>query len=504
MSHEMRTPMNAIINMTAIAKNAADIERKNYALDKIEDAAIHLLGVINDILDMSKIEANKFELVPSDFVFEKMLQQTVNVVNFRVEEKHQKLMIHVDKDIPKTLIGDDQRLSQVITNLLGNAVKFTPDNGSINLNTQFLGEENGICTIQISVTDTGIGITKEQQKRLFQSFQQAESSTVRKYGGTGLGLSISKSIVEMMSGKIWVESEPGRGSTFAFTFQAERGEDKKSLRDHAVNLETIRILAVDDDPDILAFFADVTQRFNIHCDTAPNGEYALQLLEGNNKYNIFFIDWKMPGLNGIALANEIKARKSHLDNEIIILTSAVEWSEVKNEAEKAGVNKFLPKPLFPSAVIDTICECLGIERYQNEITKTDADDNFAGRKILLVEDVEINREIVLTLLESANLEIDCAENGLQAVDMFTENPEKYEVIFMDIQMPEMDGYDATRRIREIEKEAPAAHRRVPIIAMTANVFKEDIERCLEAGMNDHLGKPLDIEAVKQKLRYYLN
>jgi PAS domain S-box-containing protein len=502
MSHEMRTPMNAIINMTAIAKNAADIERKNYALGKIDDAATHLLGVINDILDMSKIEANKFELVPSDFVFERMLQQTVNVVNFRVEEKHQKLMIHVDKDIPRTLIGDDQRLSQVITNLLGNAVKFTPDNGSITLNTQFLGEENGTCTIQISVTDTGIGITKEQQKILFQSFQQAESSTVRKYGGTGLGLSISKSIVEMMSGKIWIESEPGRGSTFAFTFQAERGEDKKKLHDHAVNLETIRVLAVDDDPDILEFFTDVTQRFNIHCDTAPNGEYALQLLEGNNKYNVYFIDWKMPGLNGIALANEIKARKSHLDNEIIILTSAVEWTEVKDEAEKAGVDKFLPKPLFPSAILNKIYECLGIDN-QSEIIKTYDSDNFAGRKILLVEDVEINREIVLTLLESANLEIDCAENGLEAVEMFTENPEKYEMIFMDVQMPEMDGYDATRRIRELEAEASEAHRRVPIIAMTANVFKEDIERCLKAGMNDHLGKPLDIEAVKEKLRLYL-
>jgi signal transduction histidine kinase len=227
MSHEIRTPMNAIIGMITIGKSADDIERKNYCFNKIEDASNHLLGVINDILDMSKIEANKFELSPDEFDFEKTLQRVVNVVNFRVDEKKQKFMVHIDKAIPGSLIGDDQRLAQVMTNLLGNAIKFTPENGSLKLDTRFLGEEDGVCTVQISVTDTGIGISPEQQKKLFQSFQQAEAGTTRKYGGTGLGLAISKSIVEMMGGRIWVESEPAKGSTFSFTAKFKRCEEKK-------------------------------------------------------------------------------------------------------------------------------------------------------------------------------------------------------------------------------------------------------------------------------------
>ncbi|MCL2443551.1 MAG: ATP-binding protein [Treponema sp.] len=375
MSHEMRTPMNAIINMTLIGKNSYDMERKNYALDKVGDASTHLLGVINDILDMSKIESNKFELVPIQFSFEKMLGRVVNVVNFRVEEKHQKLIVQIDKDIPKLLIGDDQRISQIITNLLSNAVKFTPENGSINLNTQLLGEENEVCTLKVSVTDTGIGISKDHQKNLFKSFQQAESSTSRKYGGTGLGLSISKSFVEMMGGKIWVESEYGKGSTFAFTFLVKRGKDNREER-------------------------------------------------------------------------------------------------------------------------------------QEEKVLNESDNNFLGHRILLVEDMEINREIVLMLLESTKLEIDCAENGIQAVEMYIEEPERYEMILMDVHMPGMDGYEATRRIRlyetKIMKEPDSKHKRTPIIAMTANVFKEDIENCINSGMDDHIGKPIDFEIVMEKFHRYLN
>ena len=373
MSHEMRTPMNAIINMTVIGKKADIIERKDYALYKIGEASTHLLGVINDILDMSKIEANKFEIIPVKFNFEKMLMGVVSVNNFRIEEKHQKLQMRVDNNIPKLLISDDQRLSQVITNLLGNAIKFTPENGSITLDASFLREENGVCTIQISVTDTGIGISKEAQAHLFQSFQQAETSTARKFGGTGLGLSISKSFVEMMGGKIWVESEEGRGSTFAFTIQAGRG------------------------------------------------------------------------------------------------------SEVE-------------------------------ERHDLKDTMKESNNDFSGHRILLVEDMEINREIVLMLLEPTNLEIDCAENGLQAVEMFIEEPDRYEIIFMDVHMPGMDGYEATGQIRLYEEKLKSEenqHHRVPIVAMTANVFKEDIEHCINAGMDNHLGKPLDFEIVMDKLRHFL-
>jgi PAS domain S-box-containing protein len=500
MSHEMRTPLNAIIGMTAIAKNAVDMERKDYALNKIEDASAHLLGVINDVLDMSKIEANKLELSYVEFSFERVLQKTVTVINFRVEEKHQKLTVHIDRAIPEHLVGDDQRLTQVITNLLGNAVKFTPDKGTINLEARFIKEENGVCTIQISVTDSGIGITSEQKARLFQSFQQAEASTVRKYGGTGLGLAISKNIVTMMGGKIWVESEEGKGSTFAFTIQAKRGEGKtKSLRERSEKWESIRILAVDDDPDILEFFKEISARYGVYCDTAINGDDALRMVERNGDYNVYFIDWKMPGIDGITLTGALKTIERNTGNAVVVMISAAEWTSVEEEARKAGVERFLSKPLFPSAVADTICECLGIERHvkDNKIAAA-RSDSFKGRRILLVEDVEINREIVLTLLEPLGLEIDCADNGLQAVGMFRDTPQKYEMIFMDVQMPEMDGYDATRCIRDMEK---GSH--VPIIAMTANVFKEDIEKCLEAGMDDHLGKPLDFEIVMEKLRAFL-
>ena len=373
MSHEMRTPMNAIINMTVIAQKTTDMERKNYALEKIGEASTHLLGVINDILDMSKIEAKKFELFPVEFNFEKMLGRVVNVVNFRVEEKHQRFIVQIDENIPKILIGDDQRISQIITNLLGNAVKFTPENGYINLNTQFLGEKDDICTIQISITDTGIGISKEHQKHLFESFQQAESSTARNYGGTGLGLSISKNFVQMMGGEIWVESEYNKGSTFAFTIKVRRGK-----------------------------------------------EYKAQI--------------------------------------------------------------------------------------QPESPEAKEANNFTGRRILLVEDMEINREIVMMLLEPTHLEIDCAVHGLQAVEMYIEEPQRYDIIFMDVHMPGMDGYEATRQIRSFEEKKLSdsnARKRIPIVAMTANVFKEDIKNCLEAGMDDHVGKPLDFEIILEKLRYYI-
>ncbi|MDR3335808.1 MAG: response regulator [Treponema sp.] len=500
MSHEIRTPMNAIIGMTAIGKSASDIERKDYCLTKIGDASNHLLGVINDILDMSKIEANKFELSPLEFGFEKMLQRVVNVINFRIDEKKQNLSVHIDKAIPRTLIGDDLRLAQVITNLLSNAVKFTPDQGSVALNARFVKEENSICTIQIEVTDTGIGISPEQQRRLFTSFQQAENSTTRKFGGTGLGLAISKRIVEMMGGTIWINSESGRGSTFAFTIQAERGTDaRQGLPSLGVNWSNIRVLMADDDKDIRDYFMEIAQQFGFSCDVAADGERAIRLIDQNGDYDLYFVDWKMPGMNGVELTRKIKERGA--DNSIVIMISAAEWSVIENDAKEAGVNKFLPKPLFPSAIADLITECLGVDfLLQAENLKKEEIDNFEKYCILLAEDVEINREIVLTLLEPTKLSIDCAENGAEALRFFSESPGKYDMIFMDVQMPEMDGYEATRQIRSLT--IPRA-KQIPIIAMTANVFREDVEKCLEAGMNDHVGKPLDFNDVLAKLRKYL-
>ena len=373
MSHEIRTPLNAIIGMTIICKRSEDMERKNYALDRIDDAAAHLLDIINDVLDISKIEANKLELSSAMFEFEKMLNKAITVVNFRAEEKQQKLTINVDENIPRFLIGDDQRLTQVITNLLSNAVKFTPDYGEIRLDTSFSAKQGGLpdadCELRVEVTDSGIGISPEQQGRLFSAFAQADSGTSRKYGGTGLGLAISKRIVELMGGRIWVESELGKGARFIFTIKLKKGEDRRS-----------------------------------------------------------------------------------------------------SQRDKSKTRQLFRK------------------------------DEFAGKRMLLAEDVEINREIVITLLGDSGLIIESAVNGKEAIDMLEAEPEKYDLVLMDVQMPKMDGFEATRHIRAM----PAfKKRKLPIIAMTANVFREDIDACLAAGMDDHIGKPLNVNEVFRKLRRYL-
>jgi signal transduction histidine kinase/CheY-like chemotaxis protein len=500
MSHELRTPMNAIIGMTTIGLSGSDIERKDYSLKKIDDASKHLLGVINDILDVSKIEAGKFELSEVEFDFEKMLNRSVNVIGFRVDEKKQKFTVYVDKSIPRLLVGDDQRLAQVITNLLGNAVKFTPENGYVHINTYFLGEESGVCTIKIAVTDTGIGISPEQQEKLFKSFQQAEDSTSRKFGGTGLGLVISKNIIEMMGGEIWVESELGKGSTFAFTIKKRRGEILRQNADNNITWESVRILAVDDDEYILKDFKGIVEGLGAKCDTALNAKDALGFIERGIEYDIYFIDWIMPEKDGIELTKELKRKSQATSNSVVVMISSAEYSIVAEKARNAGVDKFLQKPLLPSTIADLIYEHLSQINQQAEEEDIDISALFKGSCALLAEDVDINREIVTALLEPTLLEIDYAKNGKEAVDMFREAPDKYNIILMDIQMPEMDGYEATRQIRALD--VPKA-KKIPIVAMTANVFKEDIDNCLEAGMNSHVGKPLDLDEVLDKLRFYL-
>ncbi|MDR0223068.1 MAG: response regulator [Oscillospiraceae bacterium] len=499
MSHEMRTPLNAIIGMTAIGKDSADIERKNYALKKVEDASAHLLGVINDVLDMSKIEANMLELSPVEFSFERMLQKVITVINFRVDEKLQRLKVNVDKFVPRFLIGDDQRLAQVIANLLSNAVKFTPESGEISLDAFLESEEDGVCVIRVEVMDTGIGISPEQQERLFLAFEQAENMTSRNFGGTGLGLAISKRITELMGGDIWVESELGKGAKFIFTVKMLRGEKSlNSLLSPGVDWDNLRVLAVDDEEHVRAYFKDVFGVIGVKCDVAFNGIEAYGMVDANGDYDIYFIDWRMPGMDGIELTKKIKARKGD-KRSVVTMISSAEWALIKNEAISAGVDKYLLKPLFSSTIIDCVNECLGIDGAQKvEVFKKDVSGGFSGKRVLLVEDIEINREIVLSLLENTGLEIDCAENGLEAVDLLKANPEKYDMVFMDVQMPKMDGLEATRLIR-----AGPGSGGLPIVAMTANVFKHDIDECYAAGMNDYLSKPLDVDDVFEKLRKYL-
>jgi len=507
MSHEIRTPMNAIIGMVNIGKSAPDMERKNYCLSRIDEASRHLLGLINNILDISKIEAGKFELSSEEFIFEKMLQQIVNVVKFRADEKNQTLSIRIDKAIPENLVGDDQRLAQVITNLIGNAVKFTPEHGWIRLNTTLLEAKEAVCTIQFDVIDSGIGISAEQQARLFQSYTQAETNTSRKYGGTGLGLTISKNIVEMMGGRIWIESQPGKGSIFSFTVHLAKGaEEKRNLLSLNLIPEGLRILAVDIDPDFLDYFNDISGRIGIACDTAGTCEEALDLVNKKGAYNIYFIDREMGSDHGgIELIRELKSRPKAEPKSVIVLFSGVDWSEIAGEAKAAGVDKFIQKPVFPSAIMDILSEYLGASKEHAEETSIDTD-LFAGSRILLAEDVDVNREIVMAMLEPTGLKIECAANGLEAVRMFSQAPDSYDLIFMDVQMPEMDGCEATRRIREIEAQPEYQNRRqsgqIPIIAMTASVFREDIEKCLAAGMNGHIGKPLDYGEVIRQLKIY--
>jgi CheY-like chemotaxis protein len=440
-----------------------------------------------------------------DFDFEKMVQKVVNVISFRVEEKNQSLTVHIDRNIPRSFHGDDQRLAQVITNLLSNAVKFTPDTGSIRLDAALENRTGILYTLRISVTDTGIGISEEQQKRLFSSFEQAESGTSRKFGGTGLGLAISKQIVEMMNGRIWIESELGKGSSFIFTVEMEIGPDiQETMLNHGINWSNLRVLAVDDDKDARDFFSEFGEKVGFSCDTAVDGQDAINRIAANGPYDIYFVDWKMPGMNGVELSRWIKEQDIPSNGEtpksVVIMISATEWNVIEAEAKQAGVDKFLPKPLFASSLVDCINQCFGVKSLDaGEKAPAEADD-FSGLHILLAEDVEINQEIVIALLEPTSILIDCAGNGVDAVRLFTSDPEKYDIIFMDVQMPEMDGYEATRQIRS--SGAPRAGS-IPIVAMTANVFKEDIEKCLEAGMNDHVGKPLDFDEVLEKLRLYV-
>ena len=499
MSHEMRTPMNAVLGMTNIALASDDPARREYCLHKITDASNHLLGVINDILDMSKIDSGKFELSPTEFIFEKMLIRVVNIINFRVDEKHQHLTVDLDPKMPTAIIADEQRLAQVITNLLSNAVKFTPENGHIQMEIRLVEESIKGCRIYVAVKDDGIGISPEQQRKLFSSFMQADAGISRKFGGTGLGLAISKNIIELMDGRIWVESEEGSGSTFAFEFIAQRGielEPPEPLL-QGVRWEDLRVLVVDDDPAIYEYFSSIGKRNNFNCDVASSGIEALEKLDSGNRYNIFFIDWKMPGLNGIELTQRIRESGEH--NAVIIMISSTEWPAIEQQARAAGVDKFLPKPLFMSVVIDAMTECIGAEMCLDKPVSVEMPD-FRDKHILLAEDIDINREIVLSLLEPTGVTITCAENGQIALDTFANNPDTFDMIFMDMHMPEMDGSTATAKIRALDIERA---KTIPIVAMTANVFREDVERCLAVGMNDHIGKPLNFDEVLEKMKTYL-
>jgi len=505
MSHEMRTPLNAIIGMVSIATRAASVDRKGYCLERIGAASTHLLGLINDILDMSKIEANMMQLSLASLDFEEMIREAVNVVKVQMDEKEQNFSVFLDGTIPATLIGDSQRLVQIITNLLSNAAKFTPKEGTIRLAAHLEEVEGGTHVIRVEVSDTGIGISKENHANLFSPFLQADSGTSRKFGGTGLGLAISSKLVEMMGGRIWLESELGKGSTFSFTFRAKWGDGQnRNIMPRKVDWSGIRLLVVDDDHDFLEHFHSSLIWHGISCDLASDGESALETIAKNdNAYDAFFIDWKMPGMNGIELASRIRKQSTGKPPQIILI-SASDQEHIEADSPTFCVDHFLQKPLFNLDIVNCLNKCFGEESDDEESQSSTGD--FAGLRLLLVDDVELNREIVLSLLEDTGMIMDCAENGLVAVEMVKGATEPYDMIFMDLQMPEMDGFEATRRIRRFEEEQfeqgfELTH--VPIVAMTANVFREDVEKCLKVGMDNHIGKPVTIEDIMEKLNIHL-
>ncbi|MDR3311156.1 MAG: response regulator [Oscillospiraceae bacterium] len=499
MSHEMRTPMNAIIGMSSIGKSSDDPERKEYCLTRIGEASQHLLGIINDILDMSKIEADKFELAYAETDFEQMLQRVTNVINFRVQEKEQRLFVSLGKDIPARIIADEQRLAQVVTNLLTNAVKFTPEGGSITIRAEKTRETADVCTIRVEVKDTGIGISEEQQKRLFTAFEQADGSISRRFGGTGLGLAISKRIVELMGGSVWVESEVDKGSSFFFEFDAAKSKTEARVHSKPGDWADLRVLVAADAPEILELFTSVLTPLGVRCDTAVSGEFALEAVGvSSERFNIIFFDLNLSDMTGIEMAETLL--EQGVKSTLILMTND-ESGNLESDARAAGITGFLKKPLFPSALIDCINACA-------ESQDDDAEDDpepdsidgiFAGINILVAEDVDINREILDALLEPTEISIDFAFDGEEAVEKFAA-PNSYRLILMDIHMPKVDGYEATRRIRA--SGSPGADT-VPIVAMTANVFREDVEKCLAAGMNDHLGKPVDMDKLIKTLSRYL-
>ena len=505
MSHEIRTPLGAVMGMISIGLNSKDADKKDYCLERANSASKHLLGIINDILDISKIEADKFELSFEEFDLEQMLINVTNVVSIRAEEKKQDFVANMGKELPQRIIADQLRLSQVITNLLSNAIKFTPEYGTVAINVEKTDELGDRVILRFEVADTGIGISEDQQKRLFTSFTQADAGIAYKFGGTGLGLAISKRIVELMNGNIWIESELGKGAKFIFTIRVKTAA-KKPRRSLApgIKKEDIRILAIDDSVEIRDYFLYVMDSLNLYCDVAEGGRQAIEKIKQkeDKPYNIFFVDWQMPGMNGIEVTKKIKEING--ENSVVIMISVSEWNEIENEALAAGVKQFIPKPLFPSTLIDAINDCISIESNAGKSGLQDAEPkrvfDFSGHTLLIAEDVEINREIMSAILEYSNVSIDFAENGKIAVSMFSENPDKYSLILMDIQMPEMDGYKATRALRSLDL---ARAKEIPIIAMTANVFREDIEKCFEAGMNAHTGKPVDSDALFDILQKYL-
>ena len=497
MSHEIRTPMNAIIGLDTIALKENDLEKVREHLKKIGSSARHLLGIINDILDMSRIESGRMILKHEEFSFNDMLEQINTMVNGQCRDKGLHYDCTIRGHIDDFYIGDDMKLKQVLINILGNAIKFTDKGGEISFTIEQVAHFEDKSTLRFIVRDTGIGIDKEYLPKIFEPFSQEDSGTSTSYGGTGLGMAITKNIVETMNGNISVKSDKGVGSEFTVNITLRNSpKTSDSVKGKKISITDLSVLIVDDDPIACEHAKVVLEEVGIKADVSTSGREAVKKVRlkraRHEIYNILLIDLRMPDVDGIEVTRRVRDIIGN-ESAIIILT-AYSWDDLIEEAMSAGVDRFMAKPLFASTVINEFHQTLA-KKNVGEPKKKLAE--LEGRKILMAEDMPVNAEIMMMVLSMRGMEVEHAPNGQEAVDTFAKSPPNYfDAVLMDIRMPIMDGLKATETIRALER--PDA-KTVPIIAMTANAFDEDVQRSLQAGMNAHLSKPVEPEHLFKTL-----
>ncbi|MBR6259494.1 MAG: response regulator [Oscillospiraceae bacterium] len=499
MSHEIRTPMNAIIGLDNIALNDPETPEKTRGyLEKIGSSAEHLLNLINDILDMSRIESGRMVLKNEEFSFPKLLEALNTMFSGQCQDKGLDYQCHIKGQVDDYYIGDNMKLRQVLINILGNAVKFTPKGGRIDFDVERVAKFDGKTTLKFTISDTGIGMSKDYLPHIFDTFSQEDSSTTSKYGSSGLGLAITKSIVEMMNGNITVESEKGAGSTFTVAvtlLDSDRKDSENAVSE--ISPHDMSVLVIDDDPVACEHAKLVLEKAGIASETAASGAEAIEMVKLRHArmepYNLILVDWKMPEMDGIETTKRI--REIVGDESAIIILTAYRWDDVLEEAVSAGVDSFIPKPLFAAAVIEEFRDA--VKRKNLPAMKAAKKADLTGKRILLAEDMAVNAEIMIMVLQMREMEVELAENGRIAVDKFSESPVgHYDAILMDMRMPEMDGLEATRTIRALDR--PDA-KTIPIIALTANAFDEDVQRSLQAGLNAHLSKPVEPDNLFETL-----